>query len=211
MQATATESLPAHLNGAPRIRMHDPLAAFLGSAEGGVLDYGFDDAVRLAGHACPTVVAAWLMTRAALAALYPGVLPERGAVAVALREPAEAGVAAAIARVACLVTGAAGEEGFKGIAGRFVRRGLLQFGADIEGELRFTRLDNGHAVEVSARLDLVPADPQLRQHLGQALGDPGDAQAQADFGAAWQDRVRRLLERADDPELIVVRSTTPAH
>lgn len=204
---TATEQLPGFFADAPRIRVRDPLAAFLGAAAGGVLDYGFDDAVRLAGHACPTVAAAWLMTRAALAALYPDTLPERGGVVVDLREPADAGVAGVVARVAALPTGAAGDEGFKGIAGRFVRRGLLRFGAAFDGELRFTRLDDGRAVETAARLDRVPADPRMRELMMRALADPGDAEALAGFGALWQDRVRRLLlEHADDPEVVVVRS-----
>lgn len=205
----AAEQLPGFFADAPRIRVRDPLAAFLGAAAGGVLDYGFDDAVRLAGHACPTVAAAWLMTRAALAALYPDTLPERGGVVVDLRELADAGVAGVVARVAALPTGAAGDEGFKGIAGRFVRRGLLRFGAAIDGELRFTRLDDGRAVETAARLDRVPADPRMRELMMRSLADSGDAEALAGFGALWQDRVRRLLlQHPDDPEVVVVRSVS---
>ena len=32
----------------------DPLAALLGAAEDGRLEYHYADAVRLAGHSCPT-------------------------------------------------------------------------------------------------------------------------------------------------------------
>lgn len=60
--------------------------------------------------------------------------------------PAVAGV---IASVAGLITGAATEGGFKGIAGRFARGGLLGFGAAIASDLWFTRLDSGRAVEVN--------------------------------------------------------------
>ncbi|MBI3155965.1 MAG: hypothetical protein HYZ20_11195 [Burkholderiales bacterium] len=208
--APAAERLPAFYADAPRIRVHDPLAEFLGAADGGVLDYGYDDAVRLAGHSCPTVASAWLMTRAALAALYPGVLPERGGVVVELRDAAESGVTGVVARVVALVTGAAGEEGFKGIAGRFVRRGLLRYGAPIDGELRARRLDDGRAVEVAARLERVGGDPRMRELMMRALADRGDAEARAGFGALWQDRVRRLLlEHADDPEVVVVRPVAP--
>lgn len=200
----AAEHLPAFYAAAPRIRVHDPLAAFLGAAAGGVLDYGYDDAVRLAGHSCPTVAGAWLAARAALAVLYPGALPERGGVDVALRDAADAGVAGVVARVVSLVTGTAGDDGFKGIAGRFVRRATLHFGAPVDGELRFTRRDDARAVDVSVRLDRVPGDPRLRASMAGALA--GDADALETLGALWQDRVRRLLlEHADDPEVVVVR------
>ena len=200
----AAEHLPAFYAAAPRIRVHDPLAAFLGAAAGGVLDYGYDDAVRLAGHSCPTVAGAWLAARTALAALYPGALPERGGVDVALRDAADAGVTGVVARVVSLVTGAAGDDGFKGIAGRFVRRGLMRFGAPVDGEWRATRRDDARAVDVSVRIDRVPGDPRLRAAMAGALA--GDAEALEALGALWQDRVRRLLlEHADDPDVIVVR------
>ena len=77
---------PDFFAAAPVIRMRDPLAEFLGAAAEGVIDYRFEDAVRLAGHSCPTVAAAFLMTRAALAALYGEELPVRGEIRVDLRD-----------------------------------------------------------------------------------------------------------------------------
>lgn len=105
--------------------MRDPLADFLGAADGGVIEYCYADAVRLAGHSCPTVASAYLMTRAALRALYADALPERGGIRVELRDERVAGVAGVIANVASLVSGATQDTGFKGIGGRFDRRGLL--------------------------------------------------------------------------------------
>ena len=60
---------------APIVPTRDPFAATLGAAQDGLLEYNYVDAVRLAGHSCPTVAGAFLMGRAALAALYPEVLP----------------------------------------------------------------------------------------------------------------------------------------
>ena len=80
MPAKAGEAFPAFFSDAPVIRVRDPLAAFLGAARDGVLEYGYADAVRLAGHSCPTVASAWLMARAALRELFGDALPERGAV-----------------------------------------------------------------------------------------------------------------------------------
>ena len=68
-----------------RIAMRDPLAEFLGAADGGRLEYSYADAVKLTGHSCPTVAGAWLAILRALAALYPGETPERGAIRVELR------------------------------------------------------------------------------------------------------------------------------
>ena len=91
----STERFPAFFDQVPRLTVRDPLADFLGAAEGGVLEYGYADAVRLAGHSCPTVAGAWLMTRAALARLHPGAVPRRGGIRVELRQPlAEVGLQA---------------------------------------------------------------------------------------------------------------------
>ncbi|MHB8425520.1 MAG: hypothetical protein ACYDB9_10305 [Gammaproteobacteria bacterium] len=46
----------------------------------------FFDAVRLTGHSCPTVARAFLMTRAALGALYADKLPVRGEIQVDFRD-----------------------------------------------------------------------------------------------------------------------------
>ena len=78
---------PAYYDAVPSIVMVDPLAQILGSAEDGLLEYRYIDAVKLTGHSCPTVAGAWLMTRAALAQLYPGGTPRRGDIRVELRQP----------------------------------------------------------------------------------------------------------------------------
>ena len=62
---------PAFYDAVAPIAVTDPLAELLGAAEGGRFEYHYRDAVKLAGHSCPTVAGAWLMTRTALARLYP--------------------------------------------------------------------------------------------------------------------------------------------
>lgn len=190
---------------APRIMVRDALAGTLGAAAGGLIDYRYLDAVKLAGHSCPTVAGAWLMTRAALARLYPGELPRRGELRVELREPQEAGVTGVIASVAGLVTGAAGPGGFQGLAGHHARRDLLAFGRPLRGELRVTRVDSGRSVEVSHHPQAVAKPPALARLMQAALAPDADPAARAGFGAAWQDWVRSmLLEHADDPALVSV-------
>ena len=161
--------LPEFFEAAPRIAVRDPLARFLGAATEGVIEYGYADVVKLAGHSCPTVASAYLMTRAALNALYPDTLPVRGEIRVELHDGRTAGTTGVVANVVSLLTGATQDTGFKGIGGRFDRRNLLHFDAGIDAQLRFTRVDSGAAVAVSARLDAVPFDPRVASLLPKCL------------------------------------------
>lgn len=210
--ASVAPRTPAFFDEAPTILVHDALSEFLGAAEGGQVEYRYADAVRLAGHSCPTVAGAFLTARAALRALYPGPgeLPERGEIRVELREPQDAGVAGVIGAVLGLVTGAAGDGGFRGIGGRFVRRERLFFGRPLaHGEVRFTRLDDGRAVEASTDLSRVPGDPRMSWAMSRSLGGAATAEEAALFREIWQDRVRRILvDAADDPGLIEVVPVT---
>ncbi|MEP7283768.1 MAG: hypothetical protein ABI696_17450 [Rubrivivax sp.] len=196
---------PAFFDAVPAIVVVDPLAEILGACEGGVIEYRYADAVKLAGHSCPTVAGAWLMTRTALARLYPDGAPQRGGIRVELRQGVDEGVAGVIASVAGLITGAANEGGFKGLGGRFGRQGLLRFGVPMTGEIRFTRLDTGRSVEVAHRPQAVPRPAGLADLMRDALTPPSDDATRQAFAAAWQAWVRTiLLDHADHPELITV-------
>ncbi len=183
----------------PGIRLRDPLAQWLGAAQGGVIDYSYADAVRLAGHSCPTVASAYWLCVRSLQTLYPDTLPVRGQIEVQLREALDEGTTGVVASVVTLLTGAAGEGGFKGIAGQFVRRHRLSFGAPIAAELCFTRIDTGARVLAQADLKNVPADPRAPALMQRCIrGEVSEAE-HAEFAQLWQDRVRRLLlEHAHD-------------
>ena len=73
---------PDFFDVVPQISLYDPLAEFLGATEEGVMRYGYFDAVRLAGHSCPTVACAYWSTYRALSFLYPDTLPVRGDIRV---------------------------------------------------------------------------------------------------------------------------------
>lgn len=195
---------------APVVRTHDPLAELLGASDGGELDYTYSDVVRLAGHSCPTVAGAFLMGRAALAALFPGTRAERGSVRVDMPAPADHGTTGVIAQVLTLLTGAAGDGGFHGIGGHHRRHGLLQFAAEPTREpIVMRRIDTGTAVAVQLDVSSAPGDPAQGMRLGAILGNTADATTRAAFAAAWQDRVRRLLlEHADDPAVVQVQRLT---
>jgi hypothetical protein len=196
-------AFPEFFAVAPVITIRDPLAEFLGAASNGCMEYRYADVVKLAGHSCPTVAAAFLMIRAGLAALHPGELPVRGGLRVALREGAQAGTTGVVANVAAFITGAAQDGGFKGIGGHFDRRNLLAFKVPMSGELRISRVDTGAAVEVSAELASVPMEARVRELLLRCLADRAEPREVDEFRRLWQDRVRRLLlEHADDPAVI---------
>lgn len=205
-------SYPPFFEAVARVTLHDPLAGFLGAADDGRIEYGYLDAVKLAGHSCPTVAGAYLMTLKALARLYPDSLPERGGIRVAFDTAQSEGVTGVMAAVAGLLTGAAGEGGFKGLAGRFSRRNLLAFGTGGAGDIRFSRIDTGATVTVSYHPGAVPPSPELQALLPKLLaGDASDAE-KSEFGRLWQMRVKRILiDHADDPALIVCRDEPQAH
>jgi hypothetical protein len=203
--AFGADGLPAFYAAVPTITLRDPLAELLGAARGGLLTYGYADAVRLAGHSCPTVAAAYGLTRRALMQLYGSALPERGAIAVSFASTQDEGVAGVMGAVAGMLTGAAGTGGFKGLGGRYARRNLLRYGESQPIELRFTRRDNGAAVDATSNLVSVPPDPRTGALLGAILGGTADTAEVTEFAALWQERVRRiLLEHADDPNVFVV-------
>jgi hypothetical protein len=200
-------TFPAFFEQVPGITVHDPLADLLGAAQGGLVHYGYADAVRLAGHSCPTVASAYWLGVRALRALYGEAVPQRGMVAVELREAQDAGTTGVVASVLGLLTGAAGDGGFAGLGGQFVRRGLLRFNAPIDTETRFTRTDTGQSVLAQAHVQEVAGDPQTRRLMQLCLAGQANAEEHAEFGRLWQDRVRRiLLEHAHDNAVFSIRA-----
>lgn len=197
--------IPAFYDQVRRLIVHDPLAEFLGATEHGRIEYRYLDAVKLAGHSCPTVAAAYWMTLKALAHLYPASLPERGRIRVDFRQDRLSGVTGVIANVVALLTGATHDTGFKGIGGRFDRRNLLYFSADVAEEIRFTRVDTGQAVDVAAQLQSVPFAPQTMDLMQKCLNGSATPDEAAEFRECWQARVQAiLLEQGDDPEVFPV-------
>jgi len=199
-------NLPAFFDQVPRLRVRDPLAELLGCCEGGVIEYGYADAVRVTGHSCPLVATAYWLTWRALDALYPDALPVRGGIKVDMRESARHGNTGVTATVVQMLTGAAGNSGFKGIAGRFSRAGLQRHAPQIPLAMRFTRLETGAAVDAAADLSLVPASAALDELTGRLEHGTVDDAALAALGRLWQERVATLLlDRADDPAVFHVR------
>jgi hypothetical protein len=203
--------VPAFFDDVATIEVQDPLARLLGAVEDGRIEYRYVDAVKVAGHSCPTVASSWLMTAKALALLYPDSPPERGNIKVELRAAQDAGAEGVSAMIAGLITGAAGAGGFKGIAGRHGRRNLLEFGAAIRGRMRFTRLDTRRAVEVDYHAERVSVPPDLRASLAEATAEDPSAEARDTFARRWQEHVRDILiNHRDDPLLVELKECSTA-
>jgi len=202
-------SFPDFFDKVPTISLREPLAVFLGASTTGEITYTYADAVKLAGHSCPTVAAAYLMVREGLRYLYGDDLPERGGIEVYMRDGRETGTTGVTASIATLLTGAASETGFGGIGERqrFGRRNLLQFDADIDGVLALRRRDTGRGVSLDFNAAPVPPDPGMRTLFPDAVSGRADEVDQKRFAQLWQDRVARiLLDHADDPELVRARA-----
>jgi len=189
---TPTDSLM--FPDSPVLRLHDPLGEMLGAGDG-VYTYRFDDAVKLAGHACPTVAGAFLMARRAVELLYPDALPQRGDLRVTLPGPPDQGVNGPISQVLTLVTGAAAENGFHGLGGQHVRQGLMTFTSDAAGAngVTFERVSTGARVTLRYDPSPIPAATTMGDDLRGVLSGSADDAMRRRFRAAWRDRVERIL------------------
>ena len=203
-------SLRAFFADAPRITVRDALSEFLGASDDGLIEYGYADAVRVAGHSCPTVAGAYLMALAGLRALYPDATPERGGIEVVMNGGEDEGTTGVIAQVFTLLTGAAAANGFHGIGGRFRRHGLLRYGGHLPGFIAsFRRMDTGETVFLYLDVSGVQPSPGMRMLMGRAMQPDASGEDRRAFAATWQDRVRRiLLEHGGDPNVVRVARAT---
>jgi len=194
----SADTHPSFFADIPPLALRDPLAELLGAvAPGATLAYTFTEAVKAAGHVCPTVAGAWLVTRAALAALYPDAVPVRGDIAVACMGAPDQFGYGPMAQVIANLTGAAPETGFRGLAGRHARAGLLTFHPETPAlaTFEFRRRDTGAAVRVTYQPESVLPDPGTRAAMAGALA--GDAASGDELRRLWLDRVQRILAAAD--------------
>ncbi len=175
------------------IVMRDPLADFLGACEEGIIEYSYVDAVKFAGHSCPTVAGAYLMTKLALEKLYKNETPVRGEIKVDVKGALDEGVEGVIGNCAAFITGAANEGGFKGIGNKFGRNNKLHFQVDIDGDLRFTRIDTGKSVTLSYNPSSVPADPKQAFYMQKIMQKTATKEDRENFKKLWQQRVEKIL------------------
>ena len=190
------------------IKFKEPLAATLGAFKGesAILEYTFIDAVKMAGHACPTVSGAYLSCQKALEKLYPDEIPVRGQISVTVYGEPDEGVYGVMAQVFSFLTGAAAATGFRGLGPKFKRKDLLKFNPEkIDPQamcFEFRRLDNGQAVLVRFYPQRIPFPPEKAKRLGELLEkviwEAATDEEKAEFQELWLEKVKdMLLERKE--------------
>jgi hypothetical protein len=199
-------SYPKYYDDVETITLKDPLADFLGSFEDGIIKIKYINIVKFAGHSCPTVAGAYLITKEALKALYPDSMPVRGEIKVSFKEPMEEGVTGVISNVISNITGATETSGFKGLAGNFARHSLMEFNAQIDSSARFTRVDNGKSVDITYNPSQVPANPNMQPLMQKMMQGLETIEEKKQFGIYWQERVKEILTNGNKyPSLITTK------
>ena len=197
---------PNFFNDVPTIKLQDPLSAFLGAFKLGLVEFSYLDVVKSAGHSCPTVMGAYLSTLKALEALYPNELPQRGDIAVQLKEDSKEGVTGVIASVITQITGATELTGFKGINGNFSRVNLMEFNSNISTPITFKRLDTGKTVTVTYNPSSIPPHPKQQEIMGKIIQQKATNEEKKEFGRLWQERVEAIFRGVKDVVKIAIVS-----
>lgn len=188
---------PEFFNKIEKIKLKDDLSNFLGATEDGIIEFSYIDVVKTAGHSCPTVLGAYLMTLEGLKALYKDELPKRGEIKIEYSEKVEDGVAGVIANVMTNITGATVNTGFKGIMGLFSRNSLMAFESDINSSVRFTRRDTNESVDVIYDPSSIGADSMMRELMQKSISRTATAEEEKEFGRLWQQRVEAISKNID--------------
>lgn len=180
------------------IKVVDPLSNALGAFENGEYEFSYLDVVKSAGHSCPTVAGAYIITLQALKTLYPNERAIRGDIKVEFEEAMEDGVAGVIGNVISQITGATDKSGFKGLKGKFARHSLMNFNSKINSSAKFTRVSNGKSVEVTYNPSSILANPDIQVIMQKIAQGTVSSDEQKEFGVLWQDRVKRIFENLDE-------------
>ncbi len=185
------------------IKLKDDLANFLGATENGIIEFSYIDIVKSAGHSCPTVLGAYLMTKEGLKALYKEELPKRGEIKVEFKESIDEGVAGVISNVVTNITGATKNTGFKGIMGLYSRNNLMSFENKISSSVKFIRTDINESVEVIYNPSMYPPKKQMQELMQKCITKTANEDERTEFGKLWQERVELISKNIEDVIKIV--------
>src|SRR5574341_1181942 len=183
------------------IKIKDPLAIALGAMDKNeAFIFTYTDAVKFAGHSCPAVSGAYKLTQLALKSLYGDEIPIRGQIRVIFKGGVGYKVNGPISQVVTLITGAAGESGFRGLGGgRYNRQNLLSFDETEEADkdavctVIFERMDTKKEIEISYDNSMLPANPKMGDLMPLAVTGKGTDAEIKEFGELWHDRIKAVL------------------
>lgn len=174
------------------IVLQDELARFLGVNDDGILEITYLDIVKVAGHSCATVGGAYLMALEGLKALYGDEVPKRGEIKVELQKTVNEDHTGVVGFVLSNITGATTDYGFGGIpGGKFNRQDLLFYGAPIDTDVRFTRLDTNMQAGVNYRPGKVVNPMQI---LMSAIGPNATPEDKESFPHRFQQMVQTVFK-----------------
>ena len=189
---------PNFFDNIETIKLQDDLSDFLGAFENGIMEFSYLDVVKTAGHSCPTVLGAYLMTKEALKVLYKNEIPKRGEIKVEFKERSTEGVAGVIASVITNITGACKDTGFKGIAGKYDRNYLLKFESDIgSANARFTRVDTNESIDVVYDASAFPPESNMKDLMQKSIQGIATDKEKKDFARLWQNRVEIISNNVE--------------
>ena len=184
---------PLFFDEVDSILLYDPLSDFLGAFEEGKIEISYLDCVKQAGHSCPTVAGAYLLTMIGLKILYGPDLPRRGNISVSMRGKKSEGTIGVTGNIISFIVGAGGEEGFKGIQGNFSRNNLIAYEQEMMGEVTLKRIDNNTSVSLRYDPSMIPGDQRLKPLMGKVLQGKTSYQEKMLLKELWQKRVKEIL------------------
>ncbi len=188
---------PSFFDEIESIKLKDDLSLFLGAVDDGVIEFTYLDIVKAAGHSCPTVAGAYIMTLEALKYLYKNDIPKRGEIKVFFKDNYVEGVTGVIANVISQITGATDSYGFKGINGKFKRYDLIEFSSDISSDLRFQKVDDGQFIDISYDSSSVEFNPKIPNLMQKIMKGEASEEEKKEFKYLWQERVRNIFKNID--------------
>ncbi len=201
-----------YITQTPPIMMRDPLIELVGQIDEAI-PYYYEEAVKLSGHSCMIVAAAWTITREALEVLYPGdEVPVRGQIAIEMPGAEDEWNIGVFGEVMAYITGASPKTGFSGsIFARgeplTVRKNKMVYTEEPVGtappkmEFIFTRTNTGKSVAVSWNITLVqpPTNEKLLAEPAHNLASgTATAEEAAKFIQDWNDAAAFLLDNPVD-------------
>lgn len=195
---------PEFFDKLPTITLRDDLAEFLGSIEDGIVEFSYLDVVKSAGHSCPTVAGAYIMTLIGLKELYKNETPVRGEIMIEFSSDENDGVAGVISNVMSQITGATKTLGFKGIGGEYIRHSLVSFNAGIDSDVKFSRNDTNESVEITYNPDVIAANPAQAELMQKLLRNFATDEEAKEFKELWQGRVKEIFNNID--KVITIKS-----
>lgn len=167
-----------------KISVYEPFSNFLlGTEEEKSFDLTLLDVVRFAGHACPSMVGAFLISRRVIKELFPTGVCVRGDVEIDIPSAATQGATGPISNVFGFIFGAWGDTGFGGLNGQFVRRGLVRYSvSDLPpGAFRFRNVKTGACIDAFYNPGLAPFAPDEHEP----------------FQLQWRRKIKSILEHPD--------------